>query len=231
MPDALTRKLEDYYMGDAGNRYRTVHLGVDNEDIYAAIARQRARKLSPYIGTTDRVFEYGVGSGFNLTALRCEERVGYDLFDSAAELKKRGIRFCGDTASLSTGYFDAVVCQHTLEHLVNPWAALAEMRRLLKRGGVLFVSVPFEVHRSYRRFDPTNIHQHLYSWNPQSLGMLLTKAGFKLEELEVRRFGYDRFAARLLRGTDNDLLYRRVHWALLRLRPRYEVVAVVRKLE
>ena len=73
-----TQGLEGYYMGESGHRYRSLHLGVDSEQIFSAIARQRARKLSPYVGSKDRVFEYGVGSGFNLAALSCAERVGYD---------------------------------------------------------------------------------------------------------------------------------------------------------
>lgn len=229
MPNAFTDKLEGYYIGRFGERYRSMHLGVENEKIFAAIARQRARKLAPYVCQKDSVFEYGVGSGFNLAALRCRERVGYDLFDGKQELLRWGIRFCYHTALLPTERFDAVLCLHTLEHVVSPWDVLMEMRRVLKKCGRLIVCVPFEIHRSYRRFDPANIHQHVYSWNPQSLGMLLTKAGFQLEELGVRRFGYDRFAARILMGTSNDRLYRIVHWSLLRLRPHYEVMAVCRK--
>lgn len=229
MSKALAAALEAHYAGATGRPYRTVHLGVTDEKVYMAIARQRSRKLSAYIGSKDRVFEYGVGSGFNLAALRCLERVGFDLFDGSQELAKRRIRFCYHTALIKAERFDAVLCMHTLEHVMCPWEALSEMRRVLRRGGTLIVCVPFEIHRSYQRFDPTNIHQHIYSWNPQSLGMLLTKAGFELDEIKVRRFGYDRFTARILRGSASDTLYRLVHWALLRLRPRYEVMAVCKK--
>ncbi len=229
MSKVFAAKLEAYYTGESGDQYRSIHLGVEDEKIYAAIARQRARKISPYLSSKDRVFEYGVGSGFNLAALRCRERVGYDLFDGKQELMRRGIRFCYHTALLPTGRFDAALCMHTLEHAVSPWDVLMEVRRVLRKGGRLIVCVPFEIDRSYRRFNPANIHQHVYSWNPQSLGMLLTKVGFQLEELRVRRFGYDRFTARILLGARNDLLYRFVHWVLLRLRPRYEVMAVCTK--
>jgi SAM-dependent methyltransferase len=225
----LAAALSAHYQGDAGLRYRNTHLGVADDEVYAAIARQRARKLAPFVGTKDSVFEYGVGTGFNLAELQCRERVGYDLFDSAAELAARGIRFCYHTALLRTGRFDVALCMHTLEHVASPWEALLEIKRVIKRDGRLVLCVPFEVGPSYRRFDPRNIHQHVYSWNPQSLGMLLTKVGFELEVLEIRRFGYDRFTASILRGSRNDTLYRLVHWALLRIRPHYEIVAVCRK--
>jgi SAM-dependent methyltransferase len=221
--------VEAYYTGKSGDRYRSIHLGVADDRIFSAIARQRARKLSPYVGSKDRVFEYGVGSGFNLAALSCGERVGHDLFDGENSFERWGINFCPRTELLSKGYFDVALCMHTLEHVVSPWDVLMEMQRLLRKGGRLIICVPFEIQRSYRHFDPSNIHQHVYSWNPQSLGMLLTKAGFQLDELGVRRFGYDRFTARILMGSSNNLLYRLIHYILLRLRPRYEVMAVCSK--
>ncbi|MGO4666600.1 class I SAM-dependent methyltransferase [Bosea sp. 2RAB26] len=41
------------------------------------------------------------------------------------------------------GAFDAVLCTEVLEHVVDPVAALNEMARLLKPGGVLIVTAPF----------------------------------------------------------------------------------------
>ena len=38
---------------------------------------------------------------------------------------------------------DAVVCIAVLEHLKRPWVAAAELRRVLKPGGDLYVAVPF----------------------------------------------------------------------------------------
>lgn len=221
-----TGKVEGYYRADAGRTYRKTHLGVASDRVYAAIARQRARKLTRYVDPGDRVFEFGVGTGFNLAALRCKERVGHDLYDASQELAEVRIRFCQDIRCLVNASFDVALCLHTLEHVVNPWNTLAEIHRLLKPGGRFIVCVPFEVARCYRRFDPSNIHQHLYSWNVQTLGMLLTKSGFALNEISVRKFGYDRFAARLPGGSRSDTAYLLFHWMLLQVRPRYEVMAV-----
>ena len=44
--------------------------------------------------------------------------------------------FAGET-------FDGIVCQAVLEHLPRPWDAAGEMARVLRRGGVLYVEVPF----------------------------------------------------------------------------------------
>lgn len=39
--------------------------------------------------------------------------------------------------------FDAVMCVEVLEHVPRPVAALRELNRLLKRGGVLILTAPF----------------------------------------------------------------------------------------
>lgn len=39
--------------------------------------------------------------------------------------------------------FDAILCTHALEHVTEPTVALAELARMLKPGGRLYVSVPF----------------------------------------------------------------------------------------
>ena len=39
-------------------------------------------------------------------------------------------------------FFDIVICLETMEHMLNPYYALMEMRRVLKPGGRLICSVP-----------------------------------------------------------------------------------------
>ena len=51
---------------------------------------------------------------------------------------------CEDnSAALGAGAFDFVVCTEVLEHTLNPFAAVAEMERLLAPGGLLMLSTPF----------------------------------------------------------------------------------------
>lgn len=51
---------------------------------------------------------------------------------------------CADNSGLiAAEYFDAVVCTEVLEHTLNPFAAVREMRRILCRGGLLFLTTPF----------------------------------------------------------------------------------------
>ena len=51
----------------------------------------------------------------------------------------------GDVMALPPGdnLYDAVICLAVLEHVPRPWDAIAEMHRVLKPGGILFLYVPF----------------------------------------------------------------------------------------
>jgi SAM-dependent methyltransferase len=45
-------------------------------------------------------------------------------------------------AVIADGTYDCVVCMEVLEHTLDPFAAIREIRRILKHGGELLVSAP-----------------------------------------------------------------------------------------
>ena len=199
--------------------------------VFWKIARLRAKKFQPYVGRDAWVLEYGVGPGYNLAALDCKVKYGYDIHETFKEiLQAENIRFCQTTEGLAEGAFDLIICHHTLEHVADPWAALHEMKRLLWSGSTLLLSVPYERERKYRYYVPSEKNHHLFSWNPQTLGALVSSVGFRIVSIKVRRFAYDRFAAVV---ADNlglgDWFYRFLRRTLLLLRPAYEIQMVLKK--
>ena len=58
-----------------------------------------------------------------------------------------GTTYCADLCkkndNIPSNRFDIVVCTEVLEHVVNPFAAVVEIHRLLKPGGLLLASSPF----------------------------------------------------------------------------------------
>jgi SAM-dependent methyltransferase len=218
------------YEGESGRRYHGAKRAIPNAAL-PWVARLRAEKLAPNVRSGDVVLEYGVGYGWNLAALSCRRRIGFDVATFLApEVRASGIEFVAETGSLAEGLADVVICHHTLEHVLSPPDALGEIRRLLRSGGSMLLFAPFEKEKRYRRFDPDEPNHHLYSWNAQTLGNLVTDLGFQLRAAGVGRFGYDRFAAvwacRLRLG---EAGFRFIRGLAQALRPAHEVRVVATK--
>jgi len=225
----MNHPTSPHYQGETGQQYYA------RFDVPAPavgwVGRLRAAKLAREIGAEDVVLEYGVGAGWNLSAIRCKRRLGFDVVTHLVpRLQELGIEFVGDPASLPGGSVDVVVCHHVLEHVLAPAEALREMGRLLRGRGKLLLYVPFEKERRYRSFRPGEINHHLYSWNVQTLGNLVEELGFSVLSARVGEHGYDRFASvwasRLRIGeTGFRLLRAAVHL----VRPGREVRLVAQK--
>jgi SAM-dependent methyltransferase len=128
--------------------------------------------------------------------LQCARRLGHDISEFLrSDLTRHGIEFVPDIAQVGTGVVDVAICHHALEHVLDPAAILLEISRVLRSGGTLLVAVPFEKERRYRRYRSHEPNHHLYSWNPQTLGNLVTETGYVLDSVQLGEFGYDRFAA------------------------------------
>lgn len=81
-----------------------------------------------------------------------------------------------------SGSYESLVMSNLLEHLEHPLLALKEAARLLKAGGVLVVTVPYE---AGFKFDPTHI-----TWvTGDQLKELTCWAGLMLERLYSFPFG------------------------------------------
>jgi SAM-dependent methyltransferase len=222
-------QVQRHYSGEAGRRYSQIKRGIPDEAI-SWVARSRARKFAGLIGADDVVFEYGVGNGWNLASLKCRRKIGFDVADGVeTAVRALGIEFVADAKLIADAEADVVLCHHTLEHLLHPPSALAEMRRLLKPQGRLLLYVPLEREGRYERFRRDEPNHHLYSWNVQTLGNLVEETGFKVTEAGVGEFGYSRFAAvwaaKLRLGETGFRLVRRL---LHTIKPAFEtrVVAV-----
>jgi len=50
---------------------------------------------------------------------------------------------CDLSAEIPSSMYDYIVCTEVLEHTLQPFNAVSNMKRLLKPGGILFVSTPF----------------------------------------------------------------------------------------
>lgn len=81
-----------------------------------------------------------------------------------------------DMPQVPEARYDTIVCHQVLEHVRRPAAALEHMRRVLKPGGALIISVP---HLSRRHELP---HDY-FRFTQEGLGSAMSDAGFIVEHI------------------------------------------------
>ena len=230
-------QIKKRYTGIQGKEYHESKRSIP-DTAYHWVAKLRAEKISPFISKKDTVFEYGVGTGWNLAELNCKKKLGYDLSGHLEEtIQLHGIEFVKDINSVKDLSVDAVICHHVLEHMVNPLEFFRDARRMLCDKGRLLLFVPFEREKRYRYYNPNEPNHHLFSWNVQTLGNLVVDMGFRIEKPAgkdgksgVLKFGYDRFASvwavKLHMGESGFRLIRKV---IHIIKPAYEVSIIAVK--
>jgi len=96
-----------------------------------------------------------------------DETWDYTRLDAVSELTE--IPFAADT-------FDAVLCTQVLEHVPEPYLVLAELCRVLKPAGRLYLSCPQSWHQHQKPHD-------YFRYTSFGLRYLLDKAGYEVTEL------------------------------------------------
>ena len=113
--------------------------------------------------------------------------VRYQGMDIAQEFERPEvlIRDISEGIPFPDGTFDNVFTIEVLEHVPNPFGAIAEIHRVLKPGGVWVVSVPNPYHFKelvWNLFRVPDRQGHIFSWTRQAMTALGEMNGFRLEE-------------------------------------------------
>jgi ubiquinone/menaquinone biosynthesis C-methylase UbiE len=131
-----------------------------------------------------KILEIGSGDGGVIQFLKTNNDVyGLDASESGIEIcNKKAIKACLFDASIDTipfedNYFDSVICLETLEHLENPQHCLEEIKRVLKPGKHLIVSIP----------NPRTRHKFIYP--------CLFKFGNFMQYIRINNFEINNFKA------------------------------------
>ncbi|MFC1856772.1 class I SAM-dependent methyltransferase [Thermodesulfobacteriota bacterium] len=114
-------------------------------------------------GRRPRVLDYGGASGYNLIPFLDTFRcciLDYEKWDLP-----EGIEYLGpDTSDLYDGeQFDVILLLHTLEHVTEPKAFLAELCTFLKDEGIIYVEVPLGCFREWRSLSEPLTHVNFFS--------------------------------------------------------------------
>jgi 2-polyprenyl-3-methyl-5-hydroxy-6-metoxy-1,4-benzoquinol methylase len=127
-----------------------------------------------------------------------------------------------DNLCLPEEYFDCLVCNDVLEHLVDPWAVLRSLRRTLRPHGYVAASIPnmryFEVIRDllqkadWRYVDAGTLDRtHLRFFTKISMTAMFQECGYevlRIEGINSKKLSWKfAFLNTMLRGAWNDIQY------------------------
>ena len=167
--------------------------------------RERRRSATPAALT---VLDAGCGDGINLFGLRTvAERHGLNMrlfgVDYNPVRLARARRVDADVRlqqgslyrlPFADASFDVVLCNHVIEHVPDTPSALAELHRVLRRGGLLIVGVPNEGcllgrarnHVIQPWIGRTTDHVHFFT--VETVSETLRTAGFDVRQIERETF-------------------------------------------
>ncbi len=103
------------------------------------INKSRERFIEKYLTKNDIICDIG-NQGKNIPELKGYNLVTLDITDSTkpdivADITKHN-------PNIADNYFDALLCTEVLEHVVDPFSAILEIRRILKVGGHVLFTTP-----------------------------------------------------------------------------------------
>jgi len=184
------------------------------EDVMAVESEQQrqlgntlAREAERRLGGRGRFLDVGCGRG---EVVRAAQERGWEAegCDLSAEFVRYAREMNGVRAHAATleqmrypeASFDAVTLVEVIEHLYEPAATVRELSRIVRPGGVVYMSTPNEesvyqslgnLYYKVRGRDwvvnlcPTWNLYHIHGFSPRSLRYLLEGNGFEVEEVVV----------------------------------------------
>lgn len=156
-----------------------------------------------------KLLDVGCAGGLALylagTIDEIKELHGIDINSiSIKQAERRLIKYSDKKIVLNVGYaeninreneyFDCIICGETLEHLPDDTIAVKEMYRVMKKNGILIISVPDRGHIS---------KQHLRLYTNSSLKKLVENAGFKVIEEDTMKSAHKKYYYLLLVAIKN----------------------------
>jgi SAM-dependent methyltransferase len=164
-PNLPVNKFDDFY----------------RDNVYVALKKSlfnyrfRKWKIAKHVPAVGRILD--IGSGTAPVSPDLKRTVVADLSEEAMRHVECESKVVTSITAMifDTATFDCVLCSEVLEHVQDDLKALSEMRRVLKPGGTLVVTVPFQ--KRYWAEDDEFV-EHVRRYDPGELERKLGYSGF-----------------------------------------------------
>jgi SAM-dependent methyltransferase len=180
--------------------YRTRYADEPAQDSFDASlpeARERVERFRGLLGKDLDILEIGCATGafLSLAAGWVRSVKGVEITPQyAAFAKGLGVPVVTSLEEVPDGGFDRIFLFHVLEHLQDPIASLHALRSKIRPGGKLILEVPnvddvlVSVYRIREHLDFYWEIAHQYYFSRNTLGVVLSRAGYHHEILPHQRY-------------------------------------------
>jgi 2-polyprenyl-3-methyl-5-hydroxy-6-metoxy-1,4-benzoquinol methylase len=191
-----------YYKADSYISHTNTSKGLVNRlyKMVRNITLRSKRKLlqATTYRTTGQLLEIGAGTGTFASFMKKSgwQVIGLEPDPGARQTAKEqnGIALL-DTSELfelPTEHFDVITMWHVLEHVHRLHEYMAQLKKLLRPGGVLLIAVPnytsFDAQLYGRFWAAYDVPRHLYHFSPASMRSLLKSHDLRLEKIQPMWF-------------------------------------------
>lgn len=168
-----------------------------------------------------KVLEIGMGGGDTLVHIKqnklAAEAVGIDIMELPGTNQRNTlidkVHFIDlekEPLPFEDGYFDAIIAGDVLEHLIDPWAVMLKLQKVIKIGGTVLVSLPNirDIHAMYPilikgsfNYQDSGIFDktHMRFFCRKDMLKLIEQGGvFKIKEAKpIQNFGNARYKRKI----------------------------------
>ena len=153
-----------------------------------AVDDERRYKMFKHLCKDKDVLEFGCGNGGFLRRIKrvAKSVVGIELeVEAVRHLNSEGIKAVQSVDELDSKKYDAIVSFMVIEHLVDPFVYLEQLKNLLTDDGIFICTTvnADDALITYYNCNPfqdfTYWSEHVYLYNEDTLVKLLKEVGFK----------------------------------------------------
>lgn len=160
---------------------------IEEQDLFKNIFQRRVNLINKLYPKRGKILEIGSSTGLMLSLFKQEgwQVLGIEISKASAQFaKQRGIETLTqpfEKIDFKGEKFDAVIINHTLEHLENPVEVIEKIYQILSIGGIVLIDVPnfgsFSAQLLKTNWPLLLPNEHLWHFTAKSLSNILDNNG------------------------------------------------------